>query len=93
MLLIRRIAGAKRSLTALWTGKDIPEAYTPITGTLRERLRISVKDPSTLTDVRWMVCYYLYGALLALALPCGPSAWWSTACGPGRCAAARSSCR
>jgi len=74
VLLIRRIAGAKRNLTALWTGREIPEAYTPMTGTLRERLRISVRDPGTLTDVRWMVAYYLYGALLALALPLWPVA-------------------
>ncbi|MET7737101.1 histidine kinase [Streptomyces sp. NPDC005402] len=72
VLLIRRIAGAKRNLTALWTGREIPEAYTPMTGTLRERLRISVQDPGTLTDFRWMLCYYLYGALLALALPLWP---------------------
>ncbi|MBW8820889.1 MAG: sensor domain-containing protein [Streptomyces sp.] len=72
VLLIRRIAGAKRNLTALWTGREIPEAYTPMTGTLRERLRISVRDPGTLRDLRWMVSYYLYGALLALALPLWP---------------------
>ncbi|MFI6442786.1 histidine kinase [Streptomyces sp. NPDC050759] len=72
VLLIRRIAGAKRNLTALWTGREIPEAYTPMTGTLRERLRISVRDPGTLRDLRWMVAYYLYGALLALALPLWP---------------------
>ncbi|MET8080655.1 histidine kinase [Streptomyces sp. NPDC005303] len=72
VLLIRRIAGAKRNLTARWTGREIPEAYTPMTGTLRERLRISVRDPGTLTDFRWMLCYYLYGALLALALPLWP---------------------
>ena len=72
VLLIRRIAGAKRNLTALWTGREIPEAYPPMTGTLRERLRISVRDPGTLRDFRWMVSYYLYGALLALALPLWP---------------------
>ncbi|MDT0487823.1 MULTISPECIES: sensor histidine kinase [Streptomyces] len=72
VLLIRRIAGAKRNLTALWTGREIPEAYPPMTGTLREQLRISVQDPGTLRDLRWMVAYYLYGALLALALPLWP---------------------
>jgi signal transduction histidine kinase len=72
VLLIRRIAGAKRNLTALWTGREIPEAYTPMTGTLRERLHISVRDPGTLRDLRWMLAYYLYGALLALALPLWP---------------------
>ncbi|MGW0424192.1 histidine kinase [Streptomyces sp. NPDC003015] len=72
VLLIRRIAGAKRNLTALWTGREIPEAYTPMTATLRERLHISVRDPGTLRDLRWMLAYYLYGALLALALPLWP---------------------
>ncbi len=74
VLLIRRIAGAKRNLTALWTGREIPEAYPPITGTLRERLRVSVRDPGTLRDLRWMLAYYLYGALLVLALPLWPVA-------------------
>ncbi|MFE1837384.1 sensor histidine kinase [Streptomyces sviceus] len=72
VLLIRRIAGAKRALTAGWTGRRIPEAYQPITGTLRERLRIAVRDPGTLTDLRWMVASYVYGALLFLALPLWP---------------------
>jgi signal transduction histidine kinase len=72
VLLTRRIAGAKRNLTALWTGREIPEAYTPMTGTLRERLRVSVRDPGTLTDFRWLLAHYLYGALLALALPLWP---------------------
>ncbi|MER5505205.1 ATP-binding protein [Streptomyces sp. NPDC002766] len=36
VLLLRRIAGAKRAMTAGWTGQRIPEAYRPLTGTLRE---------------------------------------------------------
>lgn len=72
VLLIRRIAGAKRQLTASWTGVRIPEAYQPLTGTVRERIRTALKDPGTLTDFRWMVAYYLYGALLFVALPLWP---------------------
>ncbi|MEU6258808.1 histidine kinase [Streptomyces sp. NPDC047043] len=72
VLIIRRIAGAKRSMTAAWTGQRIPEAYQPLTGTLRERIRTAVRDPGTLTDLRWMVADYFYGALLALALPLWP---------------------
>jgi len=72
VLLVRRITGAKRNLTTRWTGREIPEAYTPMTGTLRERLRVSVRDPGTRRDFRWMLAYYLYGALLALALPLWP---------------------
>ncbi|MFI9170372.1 sensor histidine kinase [Streptomyces lincolnensis] len=72
VLLIRRIAGAKRTMVAAWTGRRIPEAYQPITGTLGERLRTAVRDPGTLVDLRWMVASYVYGALLVLALPLWP---------------------
>jgi signal transduction histidine kinase len=72
VLLIRRIAGAKRSLTATWTGVRIPEAYRPLTGTVRKRVLTAVRDPGTRTDARWMAAYWFYGALLALALPLWP---------------------
>ncbi|WP_037804168.1 sensor domain-containing protein, partial [Streptomyces resistomycificus] len=72
VMLVRRIAGAKRGLTAAWTGRRIPEAYRNITGTLRERLRIAVRDPGTHTDLLWMLAYYFYGALFLLALPLWP---------------------
>ena len=72
VLLIRRIAGAKRIQTAAWTGREIPEAYQPITGPLRERLRTAVRDPGTFADLRWMVAYYAYGCLGLLALPLWP---------------------
>jgi signal transduction histidine kinase len=74
VLLIRRIAGAKRRLTAAWTGREIPEAYPVIEGPLRARLRTAVRGPGTLTDLRWMAAYYLYGALFFLALPLWPAA-------------------
>jgi signal transduction histidine kinase len=72
VLLIRRMAGSKRSMVADWTGREIPEAYLPITGRLRERLRTSVRDPGTYTDLRWMVAGYGYGWLGLLALPLWP---------------------
>uniref|UniRef100_A0AAU1IB90 histidine kinase n=1 Tax=Streptomyces sp. NBC_00180 TaxID=2903632 RepID=A0AAU1IB90_9ACTN len=72
VLLLRRITGAKRRLTAAWTGREIPEAYQVIDGPLTERLRTAVRDPGTLTDLRWMAAYYVYGALLVLALPLWP---------------------
>lgn len=72
VLLVRRIAGAKRRLTTAWTGREIPEAYQVIDGPLTERLRTAVRDPGTLTDLRWMAAYYVYGALLLLALPLWP---------------------
>jgi len=69
VLLIRRIAGAKRSMTAAWTGREIPDAYQPINGSLRSRLRTAVRDPGTYVDLRWMAANYGYGALGLLALP------------------------
>ncbi len=72
VLLIRRVAGAKRQQAGGWTGRKIPEAYQPLTGTVRERLRTAVRDPGTLTDFRWMVAYYAYGTLPVLMLPLWP---------------------
>ena len=69
LLLIRRIAGAKRSMAAAWSGREIPEAYQPVTGPLRDRLRTAVRDPGTVGDLRWMAANYAYGALGLLALP------------------------
>jgi signal transduction histidine kinase len=59
-------------MVAKWTGREIPEAYLPIEGPLRERLRTAVRDPGTFTDLRWMVAYYGYGCLGYLALPLWP---------------------
>src|SRR5580692_2599469 len=73
VLLIRRIAGAKRSMASAWTGQEIPEAYQPITGPLRSRLRTAVRDPGTVADLRWMAANYVYGLLGLLALPLWPA--------------------
>ncbi|OXY89398.1 sensor histidine kinase [Streptomyces diastatochromogenes] len=72
VMLIRRIAGAKRHMTAAWTGRRIPEAYQALTGPLRQRLRTAVLDPGTRIDLRWMIASYVYGALVFLALPLWP---------------------
>ncbi|MEW1722566.1 histidine kinase [Streptomyces sp. NPDC093109] len=69
VLLLRRVAGAKRTQVEAWTGRKIPEAYAPLTGPLRERLRTAVRDPGTRKDLRWMAAYYVYGLLLLLAVP------------------------
>ncbi|AZS86338.1 histidine kinase [Streptomyces griseoviridis] len=74
VLLVRRIAGAKRQLTARWTGQRIPEAYLPLTGTVRERVRTAVRDPGTRTDLRWMFAAYVYGVLVVVAVPLWPVA-------------------
>ncbi|MEU4657400.1 histidine kinase [Streptomyces sp. NPDC023723] len=72
VLLIRRIAGAKRRQVAAWTGREIPEAYLPLTGTIRERLRAAVTDPGTYADLRWLSAYCLYGLLALLVVPLWP---------------------
>src|SRR5215469_8756156 len=69
VLLIRRMAGAKRHLAAGWTGREIPEGYLPLTGTLRARLGAVIRDPCTYADLRWMVLHYVYGWLGLLAMP------------------------
>ncbi|WP_329533882.1 histidine kinase [Streptomyces sp. NBC_01450] len=69
VLPIRRIAGAKRNMVAAWTGREIPEAYQPIEGPLRQRLRTAVRGPGTFGDLRWMVFHYVYGFLGLLTAP------------------------
>jgi signal transduction histidine kinase len=73
MLLVRRVAGAKRRHVATWTGREVPEAYLPISGALRQSFRAAVRDPCTYTDLRWMVAYYGYGVIGLLALPLWPA--------------------
>ncbi|WP_328557084.1 MULTISPECIES: sensor histidine kinase [unclassified Streptomyces] len=69
VVLIRRIAGAKRKQVAAWTGRQIPEAYTPLTGTVRARFSAAVRDPSTHADLRWLGAQYLYSLLVFLTVP------------------------
>jgi signal transduction histidine kinase len=73
VLLIRRMAGAKRSMVAAWTGREVAEAYLPIAGRLRDRLRTAILDPGTIADLRWMVAHYGYGCLGFLAVPVWPA--------------------
>ncbi|MCX4091038.1 sensor histidine kinase [Nocardia sp. alder85J] len=72
VLLIRRLAGAKRRRTAAWTGRDIAEAYRPVAPPLRASLRTVAHDPCTYADLRWLTAYYLYGWLAVLAVPLWP---------------------
>lgn len=67
--LVRQFAGSKRRQVATWTGRAVPEAYSSISGPLRQSLRAVVRDPTTLADLRWMLAYYFYGALAYLAIP------------------------
>lgn len=66
VLLIRRLAGAKRTQLAGRTGRGIPESYRPVSGGLRQRLRGALRDPGTWRDLRWLLAYSCYGPLLAL---------------------------
>ncbi|MDW4905267.1 histidine kinase [Streptomyces sp. ADMS] len=72
VLLIRRFAGTKRRMAAEWSGVEIPEAYLPIEGKLKKKLRTVVRDPGTRTDLRWMFAHYVYGALPLLMIPLWP---------------------
>ncbi|MET9972949.1 sensor histidine kinase, partial [Streptomyces sp. NPDC006356] len=56
-------------MIATWTGREVPQAYRPIVGSLPERLRTSVRDPGTLVDLRWMAATYVYGWMGLLAVP------------------------
>ncbi|MCP9959877.1 sensor histidine kinase [Streptomyces sudanensis] len=67
VLLLRRLAGAKRREVERWTGETVPEAYVPIAGELRVRVRTAVQDPGTYRDLRWLAAHFLYGWLLAYA--------------------------
>ncbi|MEV0323509.1 sensor histidine kinase [Streptomyces sp. NPDC050658] len=70
VLMLRRMAGFKRRRVARWTGREIPEAYVPLTGTLTERVRAAVTDPATYRDLRWLAAHFFYGwLLLYIALP------------------------
>ncbi|MFD9907452.1 sensor histidine kinase [Streptomyces sp. NPDC059063] len=64
VLLLRRIAGAKRRTVGRWSGEEIPEAYTPLTGGLMERVRAAVQDPGTYRDLLWLLAHFAYGWIL-----------------------------
>ncbi|WP_405613605.1 sensor domain-containing protein [Streptomyces sp. NBC_01511] len=61
VVLMRRFAGVERRRVRDWTGEVVPEAYEPLTGGLRERVRTAVGDPATPRELRWLGLYFLYG--------------------------------
>ncbi|MBO1337594.1 sensor histidine kinase [Streptomyces sp. VRA16 Mangrove soil] len=67
VLLLRRVAGFKRERVAAWTGRRIPQAYVPLVGGLRERVRLALGDPGTWRDLRWLGAHFVYGWLLLYA--------------------------
>lgn len=68
--LLRRTAGYKRRLVGGWTGRPVPEAYLPLTGDVRERVRTALTDPGTWRDLRWLAVHFVHALLLLyVALP------------------------
>ncbi|QNS08870.1 sensor histidine kinase [Streptomyces xanthii] len=67
VLLLRRVATFKRGRVAEWSGREVPEAYLPLGGPLRERVRTALGDPGTWRDLRWLVAHFAYGWLLLYA--------------------------
>ncbi|MCI3931068.1 sensor histidine kinase [Streptomyces sp. AN091965] len=68
VLLLRRLARLKRRQVARGSGVEIPEAYTPLTGTLTERVRAALRDPGTWRDLRWLLAHFAYGLVLLYAM-------------------------
>ncbi len=68
VLLLRRVAHFERTRSARWSGVPVPEHYPPLTGNLYERVRLSVTDPSTHRDLRWLGAHLLYGPALSYAV-------------------------
>ncbi|MFI1885303.1 sensor histidine kinase [Streptomyces jumonjinensis] len=67
VLTLRRLAGLERRRAAAWSGEPVPEAYEPLTGTLRERIRTAVHDPGSKRDLIWGGAQLLYGMVLLYA--------------------------
>ncbi|MGV9313677.1 histidine kinase [Streptomyces sp. NPDC003691] len=68
VLFQRRVAGYKRKLIEKSTGVPVGEAYLPVTGSLRTRLRTVVKDPTTYRDLRWLLVHAVFGWALIFVL-------------------------
>ncbi|MER8073046.1 histidine kinase [Streptomyces sp. NPDC094034] len=66
VLLIRRIAGAKRQMVGAWDGAPIEEVYRPLHGRVAERVRTATRDPATRTDLRWIAATWFYPVPLFL---------------------------
>ncbi|MGW3436254.1 histidine kinase [Streptomyces bacillaris] len=64
VLTVRRFAGFERRRVGAWTGVEVPEAYTALTGTVVERLQGAAEDPGTLRDLRWVGAQVVYGIVL-----------------------------
>jgi signal transduction histidine kinase len=64
VLMLRRLAGFERRRVARWAGAEVPEAYRPLVGALRVRVRAAATDPGTYRDLRWSLAQLGYGLLL-----------------------------
>jgi signal transduction histidine kinase len=93
-LVLRRFAGLERQRASRLLGEPIPERYAPLTGTLTQRLRGTVKDPATYRDALWLLVHGVVGLLAGvvvlsywLSIPLllsVPFWWWLVPAGAGR---------
>jgi signal transduction histidine kinase len=94
VLALRRFASLERRRAGRMLGEPIPESYTPLTGTLTERLRRTVNDPATYRDMAWLVVHGFAGLIagaqvlsywLSVPLLLSVPFWWRLApTGAGR---------
>jgi signal transduction histidine kinase len=68
VLVLRRFATIERRRAGRLVGVPIPERYVPLTGTLRERLRGTVKDPATYRDALWLLVQGSVGWLVGVVV-------------------------
>jgi signal transduction histidine kinase len=66
VLVLRRFASLERWRAGRVLGVPIPERYTPLTGTLRERLRGAVNHSATYRDAVWLLVQAFVGLFVGL---------------------------
>jgi signal transduction histidine kinase len=87
VLVLRRFARLERRRAGRVLGAPIPERYTPLTGTLSERLRGVVSHSATYRDAVWLLVQAFVGPIVGvvvlsywLAIPIllsVPFWWWA----------------
>jgi signal transduction histidine kinase len=67
-LVLRRFAWLERWRAGRVLGAPIPERYTPLTGTLKERLRGVVSHSATYRDAVWLLVQAFVGPIVGLVV-------------------------